>query len=303
MKITVFLMLILISLFSKADFIEYQKYRHKVGEEKACSSLKDYSKTMNGVYERAYYYKAERHCKKIKHTYTDEFRSLPKSEKRKFYKEYAKTYDSSYIESALDSEEVPNRDLIDLIRPRPEYPELHEKWKKKKIYMYLNHPSPAPDENEGDVHSPVNFVRSDYESMIEAYVKNDKPEEAERLAREYGESYSWASKQDTKALMERIEKQKAYYEKKKQKDDAVKQKADPKKVTAKLTQAIEAYDEAKANTQANTSEGISVKEDNVSNKEPELSLYTLHEKYNLFIVAIVIVVGMYLIGLIRRNRS
>ena len=177
---------------------------------------------------------------------------------------------------------------------------------KKVIDRYLNHPSPAPDENEGDVHSPVHFVRTDYEDMIEVYVKNDKPEEAERLAREYGENYSWSSQEDTEALLERMELQKAYYEKKKQKEEvaknkeeAAKVKVDPNQVTAKLTQAMDSYDVAKANT----SEGIAVKEDNVKNKEPELSLHALHEKYNLFIVAIIIVVGMYLIGLIRRNRS
>lgn len=233
MKNKIYLLLLVISFSSDADFSEYQKHRIKVGEDQACSQLKNYAQDINGLYEKAYFYDAERNCQKRKYIHSEEFKTLTKQEKRKFYEEYAKTYDASFIESALNSNEVPDQSLLNLASPRREYPELFERWQKKVIDRYLNNPAPAPHENEGDVHSPVNFVRSDYEDMIEAYVKNDKPEEAERLAREYGEIYSWTNQKDTKALMERIEKQKAYYEKKKQKDDAVKQKSDPKEVTAK----------------------------------------------------------------------
>jgi len=49
--------------------------------------------------------------------------------------------------------------------------------------------------------------------------------------------------------------------------------------------------------------GSAVKEDKANKKEAEFSLYSIHEKYNVFIVAITVVLGLFVVSRVRRKRS
>lgn len=287
-----------------ADFNKYVEIYTNSGFDAACEKVDSFYQETTSYYEKAFFEAQKMHCIRHKYETSEEFKRLPKEEKKQYYegiKEQLRNLNYSNLNFALDSDELPNKDLLDRIGPTQDFPELYEKWKKKVIDRYLNHRSSAPNENEGDVHSPVNFVRSDYESMIEAYVRNDKLDDAQRLAREYGESYPWSSQEDTMALMERIEKQKAYFAKKRAKEAADEEEpenpVDPIKATAKLQEAMDAYDAAKAKTLALTpdakpeSKQSEKTDSSVSNAESDIQ--TMIREYGP-IVAIIVVVLLYL---------
>ena len=102
----------------------------------------------------------------------------------------------------------------------------------------MDRPVIAPDENVGDVHSVSYFVASDYQNMIHRYLENDMPEDAQRLAKEYGQ-YPWAGDHGIKKMQEEIKIHQAIIDRnRKNKEEGVVEKADPKKVTAELTTAL-----------------------------------------------------------------
>lgn len=284
MKYYLYVFLILISNSAESGYLEYIEYRNEFGNEAACNKVNEFYKSASNLYEKAYFFGKKSGC----YRKTNDFKDLKKKEKNDYYNDYSKEK-ASYVTKALDSNEIPDKDLLDLVGVSENYPKLYERLEKKKIQAYLNAPVVAPDENEGDVHDVSYFVASDFKNMIHRYLENNMPKEAERLAKEYGK-YPWAGEHGIKLMQEEIKTHQAILDEKiKNKKENIIEKIEPKKVTAKLTEALNELENNEI-----LEEKTSLIDKAIENAESEIiELDLTAHKHWLFIFALIIVFGLY----------
>jgi hypothetical protein len=285
MKYSLCIVLIIISNAAQSDYLDYIEYSNEFGYQSACNRVDEFYSSTFSLYEKAYFFGKKSGCFRK----TVDFKSLSKEEKVKYYKKYSEEK-AIKVKTALDSNENPDKDLLDLVGVSEHFPKLYERLEKKKIKAYMERPVVAPDENEGDVHSVSYFVASDYKNMIHRYLENDMPEDAERLAKEYGQ-YPWAGDHGIKKMQEEIKTHQAIIEKnRKNKENKVIEKTDPKKVTAELTKALKEFKEIEKIEPKDQIKNAVEKQQNVDEILQEDS--TL-EHYWLFVLAIIIIFLMY----------
>jgi hypothetical protein len=280
-----YFVLFFISSVSHSSYLEYIEFRNNSSSESACAVVDKYFNSTTDLYEKVYFLKAKNGC----YYRSEDFKKFSRDEKKVFFKENGQIL-SKYLKNALDSNENPDKDLLDLVGVSEHYPKLYERLEKKKIKAYMERPVVAPDENEGDVHSVSYFVASDYKNMIHRYLENDMPEDAERLAKEYGQ-YPWAGDHGIKQMQEEIKIHQAIIEKnRKNKENKVVEKADPKKVTAELTKALQEFKEIEKIEPKDQIKNAVEKQQIVDEILQEDSIL---ERYWLFVLAIIIMFLMY----------
>jgi hypothetical protein len=286
MRFHIYIVLILVSSTVQSDYLEYIKYKNEFGSKAACNKVSDFYKSASSLYEKAYFFGKKSGCYRKE----DTFKSLTKEEKNTYYNDYA-VKKSEYVIRALDSNEKPDKDLLDLVGVSEDYPELYERLEKKKIQAYLEHPVVAPDENEGDVHDASYFVASDYKNMIHRYLENNMPEDAERLAKEYGQ-YPWSGEHGIKQMQEEIKVHQAIIDnERKNKEEKIEEIVEPKKVTAELKVALEELSGSKADIKLDK---ITIKKTNISTDVS--SGFEIIEEFKvkiLFGLALFLVFAMY----------
>jgi hypothetical protein len=286
MKKYLYVVLILISNVAQSNYLEYIEYRNTAGSESACEIVDKSYKSTASLYEKVYFLKAKNGC----YYRNQNFKNNSRSEKKMIFKDNGKIL-SLHLKNALDSNESPDKDLLDLVGVSEDYPELYERLEKKKIQAYLEHPVVAPDENEGDVHDVSYFVASDYKNMIHRYLENNMPEDAERLAKEYGQ-YPWSGEHGIKQMQEEIKVHQAIIDnERKNKEEKIEEIVDPKKVTAELKVALEELSGSKADIKVDK---ITIKKTNISTDVS--SGFEIIEEFKvkiLFGLALFLVFAMY----------
>jgi len=296
MKFYMCMILLCFAQISRASYSDYIDIRNESGDTEACDLVKEYYESTISLYEKVYFYKAKNGC----YYRSEKFKKFSLDEKKKVFSKNAEEL-ANLLKTALDSNESPDKDLLDLVGVSENYPKLYERLEKKKINAYMNRPIEAPDENEGDVHSVSYFVASDYEKMIYRYLYNDMPEDAQRLAKEYGQ-YPWAGDLGVKEMQDQIEIYKERLEQKKNKsNDKTNEKVDPKEVTAELKKALNDFEKVKvsASEYIKSQNSQKVKSDeNKSTIENEstadmISRVSFLERYWLFVLAFLAIFGMY----------
>jgi hypothetical protein len=258
----------------------------------ACNMVKEEYFATSSFYKKAHYQGYINTC----FYRSNEFKSLSKPDKRKTAKLRSGST-AEAVSKALSSDEEVSYDLLSRINVSEDYPKLNEKLTKKKIKMETERDVSAPPEDEGDVHSIGNYIWNRYRDMATAYTYNDMHAEAERVADEYGQIH-WVGERGALKMKKHIEKYTERLKKKrKNKKKGIVEKADPKKVTAPLV----AYQEMLQSKESSKPAAVSHSES--AGEKSEIEVITILEKYRIYILAVVLVIGMYVLSLARKRRE
>jgi len=237
----------------QAEFINLQLYASEYGHSSACEKANEYLAIEKNLWVKSYYLSRSKRC----YTKTDEFKQFSLSKKRKLGEENVQALEDMR-RSAFDRGDIPPINLLSFISISGEkYPHIYEYLEKLRIESYLDKGCEVEDHSHNDCHSPLGFVKADFMEMIYNYKINDREEDVNRLYQEYlkhpygGEAMISSLKKDVEKLyINHLEEQQL-----KSTNEAEKKKiVVPKQVAAKLQEAINSYDEAKAKVHANSSE-------------------------------------------------
>lgn len=286
------LILLIFSETSVADIVNFGAVKKDKGVVAACKMVEEEYLATSSLYHRAHYQGYINTC----FYRSNEFKSLSKLDKRKSAKlRSASTAEA--VSKALRSDEEVSYDLISRINVSEDYPDLNEKLTKIKIKMETEREVVVPPEDEGDVHSIGNYIWNRYRDMATAYTYNDMHEDAVRIANEYGQIH-WVGERGTLKMKKHLEKYKERLKKKREnKKKGIVEKADPKKVTAPLV----AYQEILQPRESLKLAAVNPSVTSVVKKEIEVN--SILEKYGIYILAVVLVIGIYLVSLARKRRE
>jgi len=292
-NLLVIILLYLIVHNSRSEFVNLQVYASQHGQDSACEKANDYLQIEENLWIKSYYLSKSKGC----FFKTDEFKELPLSKKRQLGENNVRALESMRLE-AFRKGDIPPKEILNFVHVSGErLPEVYEYLEKLRIKNYLDSGCEVEEGDHDDCHSPFGFVKADFIEMIYYYKINDREKDVNRLYQEYlkhpygGQAISSLKKDVDEMYQIHLKEQRA-----KSTNDSKSQKpVDPKKVTEKLQQAMDAYDEAKAKTH-----GVATKESKqepepsmLPAQKPDLNIQDMIREYGPFI-AIIIVVGMYL---------
>jgi len=147
-----------------------------------------------------------------------------------------------------------------------------------KYEMNLNKNSPPTE----------TYFWDSYSSIYEAYLNKKDYENAQRILDEMEDEFPNLKE---KVITAR-QKVKAYVEKTK-----------PPEIIEPVKPKIEAVLEKVEKTIAQQDEKAFIQKQEETKKDTGFGQYTIHEKYNVFIVAIAVVLGLFVVSRVRRKRS
>ena len=147
-----------------------------------------------------------------------------------------------------------------------------------KYEMNLNKNSPPTE----------TYFWDSYSSIYEAYLNKKDYENAQRILDEMEDEFPNLKE---KVITAR-QKVKAYVEKTK-----------PSEIIEPVKPKIEAVLEKVEKTIAQQDEKAFIQKQEETKKDTGFGQYTIHEKYNVFIVAIAVVLGLFVVSRVRRKRS